>query len=52
MSYYLENSESSIPTLLSGAEPALELLPDFISNGAAVLLSNLARGLGYALSIP
>ena len=49
---YLENSESSIPTLLSGAEPTLELLPDFISNRAAVLLSNLARGLDSALSIP
>lgn len=46
---YLENSESSIPT---GAEPTLELLPDFISNRAAVLLSNLARGLDSALSIP
>lgn len=36
---------------MNGAEPALELLPDFISNRAAVLLSNLARGLDSALSI-
>ena len=46
---YLENSESSIPTC---AEPTLEILPDFISNRAEVLLSNLARGLDSALSIP
>ncbi|KAL3646556.1 hypothetical protein CASFOL_009523 [Castilleja foliolosa] len=40
----------SIPTLLSGSESALELLPDFISNRAAVLLSlqtNLARELDF-----
>ena len=34
--------QAQSPTLLSGAEPALELLPDFLSNRAAVLLSNLA----------